>query len=108
MSENPALYISAADTQRKIYKAIYLILRKYHALYGLEIFVFSGGHGAGYVSFQLACDRICNADRLETHYPSLGPLLKSTAFAVNADYASDHTPLDPSAEVAMIPPVSGG
>ena len=45
---------------------------------------------------------------LETHYPSLGPLLKSTAFAVNADYASDHTPLDPSAEVAMIPPVSGG
>lgn len=79
MSENPALYISAADTQRKIYKAIYLILRKYHALYGLEIFVFSGGHGAGYVSFQLACDRICDADRLETHYPS-PPLRQPTAF----------------------------
>ena len=79
MSENPAFYISAADTQRKIYKAIYLILRKYHALYGLEIFVFSGGHGAGYVSFQLACDRIRDADRLETHYPS-PPLRQPTAF----------------------------
>jgi hypothetical protein len=79
MSEEPAVYITATDTQRKIYKAIYLILRKYHALYGLELFVFSGGHGAGYISFQLACERICNAQRLDNHYPS-PPLRQPTAF----------------------------
>jgi hypothetical protein len=79
MSEEPAVYITANHTQRKIYKAIYLILRKYHALYGLELFVFSGGHGAGYISFQLACERICNAQRLDTHYPS-PPLRQPTAF----------------------------
>ena len=79
MAEEPIVSSTAADTQRKIYKALYLILRKYHALYGLELFVFSGGHGAGYVGLQLACDRICNADHLETHYPS-PPLRQPTAF----------------------------
>jgi hypothetical protein len=85
MSEEPAVYITASDTQRKIYKAIYLILRKYHALYGLELFVFSGGHGAGYVGFQLACERICDAGRLDTHYPS-PPLRQPVAFVTYLEH----------------------
>jgi len=85
MSEDPAVYITASDTQRKIYKAIYLILRKYHALYGLELFVFSGGHGAGYIGFQLACERICDADHLDTHYPS-PPLRQPVAFVTYLEH----------------------
>ena len=40
--------------------------------------------------------------------PSLAPLLKSATFAIDTDYAVDSTPLRPDAEVACIPPVSGG
>jgi len=40
--------------------------------------------------------------------PALAPLLRQMVFAVNADYASDATILPPQAEVACIPPVSGG
>jgi hypothetical protein len=39
---------------RKIIKAIYLLVEKHHRLYGLEVYLFSGGHGAGYVGFQVA------------------------------------------------------
>ena len=40
--------------------------------------------------------------------PSLAPLLGSIRFSVNAEYASDVTPIPPNAELAAIPPVSGG
>jgi len=40
--------------------------------------------------------------------PALAPLLRQMVFAVNADYASDAAILPPHAEVACIPPVSGG
>ena len=40
--------------------------------------------------------------------PALAPLLRQTLFAVNAEYASDRTVLPKGAEVACIPPVSGG
>jgi len=40
--------------------------------------------------------------------PQLADLLKHARFAVNAEYASDDTRLPPGAEVACIPPVSGG
>jgi 3'-phosphoadenosine 5'-phosphosulfate sulfotransferase len=36
---------------RKINKAIYLLIEKYHRLYGLEVYGFSGGHGPGYAGF---------------------------------------------------------
>lgn len=42
------------SNDHKIFKAIYLLLDKYHRLYGLEIYLFSGGHGPGYCGFQIA------------------------------------------------------
>lgn len=42
---------------RKINKAIYLLVEKYHRLFGLEIYGFSGGHGPGYAGFQIAAKR---------------------------------------------------
>ncbi|MEK6239269.1 MAG: MoaD/ThiS family protein [Planctomycetales bacterium] len=40
--------------------------------------------------------------------PPLRPLLASLAFAVNAEYALDDAPVPADADVACIPPVSGG
>jgi molybdopterin converting factor subunit 1 len=43
----------------------------------------------------------------ETH-PELAPIVPSLLIAVDADYATDDGPVPPGAEVAAIPPVSGG
>ncbi len=40
--------------------------------------------------------------------PALTPLLPHALFAINANYATDQTPVPEDAEVACIPPVSGG
>lgn len=40
--------------------------------------------------------------------PSLVPLLPTIRFSVNADYADDTTAIPSGAELAAIPPVSGG
>lgn len=40
--------------------------------------------------------------------PALQDLLPHLIFAVNAEYATDNTPVLAGAEVACIPPVSGG
>ena len=40
--------------------------------------------------------------------PSLEPLLASSMVAVNHDYVNDEKQLPAGAEVALIPPVSGG
>ena len=45
---------------------------------------------------------------LGERHPALAPLLGSTTFAVDAQYATDATPLTDGADVACIPPVSGG
>ncbi|ADV63202.1 molybdopterin converting factor, subunit 1 [Isosphaera pallida ATCC 43644] len=45
---------------------------------------------------------------LEVSHPSLAPLLPACRIAVNAEYMDDTHPLDPSSELALIPPVSGG
>jgi hypothetical protein len=50
------------DRQRKLNKAIFLLIENYHRLYGLEAYLFSGGHGPGYVGFQIAANR-CWDDR---------------------------------------------
>ena len=41
-------------------------------------------------------------------FPVLAPLLPSLRIAVNAEYVADDFPIPPDAEVAVIPPVSGG
>lgn len=40
--------------------------------------------------------------------PGLRPLIPQFMFAVNSQYATDKTLLPPAAEIACIPPVSGG
>jgi molybdopterin converting factor subunit 1 len=48
--------------------------------------------------------RAALADRI----PALRPALGSLMIAVDAEYAPDDLPISPDAEVAAIPPVSGG
>ena len=40
--------------------------------------------------------------------PALGPLLARSAVAVAGRYAADDRPIAPGADIALIPPVSGG
>lgn len=46
--------------------------------------------------------------RLASEYPALAGLLKRCAVAVGGEFAEDSLELRPSAEVALLPPVSGG
>lgn len=48
--------------------------------------------------------RRCLADQC----PRLAGLVPRSAVAVNGDYADDAAPLPTNAEVALVPPVSGG
>lgn len=41
-------------------------------------------------------------------YPALADVIRHVRFAVNNEYAGDDLQLTPSAEIAVIPPVSGG
>ena len=41
-------------------------------------------------------------------YPQLNPLAPHILFAVGSNYADDSTTIPPDADVACIPPVSGG
>lgn len=45
---------------------------------------------------------------LASAHPELAPLLPTMMIAVDAEYADDSQPIRPGAEVAAIPPVSGG
>ena len=45
---------------------------------------------------------------LGANFPELAPMIPSLMFAVENEYATDDTPIAPGAEVAAIPPVSGG
>lgn len=45
---------------------------------------------------------------LAKHVPALQEVLPGVLFAIGTSYASNKTPLQPDAEVACIPPVSGG
>jgi molybdopterin converting factor subunit 1 len=45
---------------------------------------------------------------LVERHPALSDVIAHARLAVNNEYASDATPLSASAEVALIPPVSGG
>jgi molybdopterin converting factor small subunit len=46
--------------------------------------------------------------RLAANYPRLGSLLERSALAVENEFATDSLPLSADAEVALLPPVSGG
>ena len=48
--------------------------------------------------------RLCLAELI----PNLAPLLERSALAVDNEVADDDLPLYPNAEVALLPPVSGG
>jgi molybdopterin converting factor small subunit len=41
-------------------------------------------------------------------YPAIGPLLARSAVAIGGRYATEDAPVPPAADVAIIPPVSGG
>jgi len=58
----------SSDIPRRIFKAIYLILEKYHRLYGLEIYFFTGGHGPGYAGFQVAAARCFDDQNGDANY----------------------------------------
>ena len=45
---------------------------------------------------------------LASQYSSLAPMMRLMMVAVDTDYASDETIIRADAEVALIPPVSGG
>ena len=45
---------------------------------------------------------------LREGYPALADVLPHVKVAVNNDYAGERTPIPAGAEVALIPPVSGG
>lgn len=40
--------------------------------------------------------------------PDLAPILPSARISVDAEYADDSVPITPDADLALIPPVSGG
>jgi molybdopterin converting factor subunit 1 len=46
--------------------------------------------------------------RLSEQCPALTGLLERSAVAVNNEFADDSTPVPEGAEVALLPPVSGG
>ena len=46
--------------------------------------------------------------QLAQEHPNIGPLLEHTAIAVNEVYAENTQILAESAELALLPPVSGG
>jgi molybdopterin converting factor subunit 1 len=46
--------------------------------------------------------------QLMTRFPKLAGLLEKSALAVNGEFAENDTPILPGAEVALLPPVSGG
>ena len=48
--------------------------------------------------------RRCLIDR----HPALAPMIKHAMIAVDHQYASDEARIDVAAEIALIPPVSGG
>jgi molybdopterin converting factor subunit 1 len=66
--------------------------------------------GTDVVSLDLAPNAVV-ADlrrRLAEQFPSLAALLQRSALAVNEEFANDDQPLTSDAEVALLPPVSGG
>jgi molybdopterin synthase catalytic subunit len=45
---------------------------------------------------------------IATQFPQLAPLLPQSVVAVNKEFAFNHDTVQPTDEVALFPPVSGG
>jgi molybdopterin converting factor subunit 1 len=45
---------------------------------------------------------------IQDQFPELAQVIRHAAFAVNTEYAKDETRIPDDAEIACIPPVSGG
>lgn len=45
---------------------------------------------------------------VRNQFPELADVIRHAAFAVNAEYAQEETKIPDDAEIACIPPVSGG
>lgn len=79
----------------------------------VELKLFAGAKqavGRSSISLELA-DRATVSDLRRTlaeQFPALQPLLPRAMFSINLDYAGDNAEIPPEAEVACIPPVSGG
>ena len=67
---------------------------------------------AGSQQLEVSIDEPCTVGRLKaalvSECPGLAALTARSAFSVDQAYASNETEIGPDAEVAMIPPVSGG
>jgi len=66
--------------------------------------------GAGELQVELAAGASLGdlRQRLAADYPKLASLLERSALAVNDEFADDGLTLPAAAEVAVLPPVSGG
>lgn len=66
--------------------------------------------GADQVAIEVA-DQATLGDLIDAvlaAHPALAPIVRHAAWAVDLQYATRATPLKPSSEIALIPPVSGG
>lgn len=67
---------------------------------------------AGAPQLEVSVEEPCTVGRLKSALvsdcPELVTLVARSAFSVDQVYANDETVIGPVAEVAMIPPVSGG
>jgi sulfur-carrier protein len=68
-------------------------------LAGVEVFALEVPDGATVAHLR---------QRIAVDYPALAGLLARSAIAVNDDFAADSQMLSADAEVALLPPVSGG
>jgi molybdopterin synthase sulfur carrier subunit len=68
----------------------------------------AAGNGAVRVALPAGATVADLRRHLAEQYPALAPLVGQMLVAVGAEYAEDDQTLDGAAEVACIPPVSGG
>ena len=66
--------------------------------------------GSGSIDVELPADATVRNLRsaLAEQFPPLADILPHTRVAVSNEYATDATSITPAAEIALIPPVSGG
>ncbi len=66
--------------------------------------------GSGTIEVELPADVTVAKLRsaLAEQFPPLVDILPHTRIALNNEYATDTTPITPTTDIALIPPVSGG
>lgn len=79
----------------------------------VKVQLFAAGRdavGAGLIEVRLTSPATIGNLRLAMadQHPSLQPILAQAIFAMNEEYASDESTVTEAAELALIPPVSGG